>query len=53
VPAFAAGTIVAMIVGYFTLALLMRILKTKGFHNFAYYCFGIGAVTLILGAMGY
>jgi len=38
IPAFAVGTIVAMIVGYFTLALLMRILKTKGFHNFAYYC---------------
>ena len=53
VLAFAVGTLVSMVVSYITLALLMRILRGKGFHNFAYYCFGIGAIVLVLAALGY
>ena len=53
VAAFAIGTLVSMVVSYATLVLLMRILKGKGFHNFAYYCFAIGAIVLVLSALGY
>lgn len=53
VAAFAIGTLASMVVSYITLALLMRILKGKGFHNFAYYCFTIGAIVLVLSALGY
>jgi len=52
-PAFIGGTVVAMVVGYLTLALLMKVLKGNGFHHFAKYCVPVGAVVLALGLMGY
>jgi undecaprenyl pyrophosphate phosphatase UppP len=47
IVAFIVGTIVAIIVGYASLALLMRILKGKGFYNFAFYCWAAGALVII------
>jgi len=52
-PIFLIGTLVAMIVGYASLALLMRILKGKGFHNFAYYCWAVGVLVLVAAFLGY
>lgn len=52
VPAFIVGTVVAMVVGYATLALLMRILKGRGFHHFALYCWAVGAIVIWAGASG-
>lgn len=52
-PVFLVGTLVAMVVGYAALALLMRILKGKGFHNFAYYCWAVGILVLVAAFLGY
>ena len=44
----AAGTIVAAVVGYFSLKLLAISLTKKRFHLFAYYCWVLGAILLLL-----
>lgn len=46
--AFLVGTCVAMVVGYICLALLMRVLKGKGFYAFAFYCWVAGG--FVIGA---
>jgi undecaprenyl-diphosphatase len=40
------GALVAAIVGYFSLALLVKALKSKGFWMFGVYCFFAGLLTL-------
>jgi undecaprenyl-diphosphatase len=40
------GAFVAAIVGYFSLALLVRSLKSQGFWMFGIYCFIAGLLTL-------
>jgi len=42
------GTIVSLIVGYISLTYLIKIIKKGNFHNFSYYCFIIGIITLII-----
>lgn len=46
-PAYLIGTVVAMLVGYFSIILLQRILKKGKFGKFAYYMWGVGIFTLI------
>ncbi len=46
-PAYLIGTVVAMIVGYVSILLLQRLLKKGKFGKFAYYMWGVGALTLI------
>lgn len=46
-PAYLIGMIVSIVVGYFSIILLQRLLKKGKFGNFAYYMWGIGVVTLI------
>ena len=46
-PAYLIGMIVSIIVGYFSIILLQRLLKKGKFGNFAYYMWGVGVVTLI------
>ncbi len=41
------GTLTATIVGYLSLKLLLTIIKNKGFHYFAWYCWAIGLALLI------
>lgn len=41
------GFITAFVSGYFALKYLIIILKKKGFHYFAYYCWAIGAFGLV------
>ena len=43
-----AGFVVAAVVGFFAIQLIRRMMKYGKFGNFAYYCWGLGAVTLIL-----
>jgi undecaprenyl-diphosphatase len=53
IVAFVVGTLVAMIVGYGCLALLMRILKGKGFYGFAFYCWVAGSLVISAWYLGY
>ena len=46
-PAYLIGMIVSIVVGYFSIILLQRLLKKGKFGNFAYYMWGGGVVTLI------
>ena len=46
-PAYLVGMIVSVVVGYFSIILLQRLLKKGKFGNFAYYMWGVGAFTLI------
>lgn len=46
-PAYLVGMIVSIVVGYFSIILLQRLLKKGKFGNFAYYMWGVGVVTLI------
>lgn len=48
-----AGTAVAMLVGYFALKLLWKILLKRKFHFFAFYCWLLGAVLIALVVSGF
>jgi len=47
VVSYIFGMIVAAVVGYFALIFTIRIVQKKSFKYFAFYCFGIGAVSII------
>ena len=47
VVSYIVGMIVAAVVGYFALVLTVKIVQKKSFKYFAFYCFGIGAVSII------
>ncbi len=46
--ALALATIVTIITGFFTLKLLLRIIKHNKFSYFAYYCLALGIIILII-----
>ena len=46
-PTYLAGFVVAAGVGYFAIQFLRRIMTKGKFSNFAYYCWGAGAITII------
>ena len=46
-PTYLAGFVVAAGVGYFAIQFLRRIMANRMFGNFAYYCWGIGLITII------
>jgi len=48
IPVYLAGMAVAAIVGYACIRLLKMIAASGRFGAFAYYCWGVGALTLIL-----
>lgn len=48
IPAYLVGTAVAMVSGYFSISLLRRLVSKGRFGSFAYYCWGAGAITIIL-----
>lgn len=48
IPAYLVGMAAAMVSGYFSIAFLKRIVGKGKFGNFAYYCWGVGFVTVIL-----
>jgi len=47
-PIYLAGTVVAAVVGFFAIQLIRRIMAKGSFGKFAYYCWGVGALALIL-----
>lgn len=47
-PAYLIGMVVAMISGIFAIGLVKHITSKGKFGNFAYYCWGVGALTIIL-----
>ena len=47
-PAAVVGTITAMVVGFFSLKLLLNLINKNKFSNFAWYCLVLGIITLIL-----
>jgi len=46
-PMYLAGFVVAAGVGFFAIQLLRQLMAKGGFGNFAYYCWGVGVITLI------
>jgi len=46
-PTYLAGFVVAAGVGYFAIQFLRRIMLLGKFGNFAYYCWGVGLITII------
>jgi len=42
------GVVVSMVVGYFALKALQKILMRHKFHYFAYYCWALGLVVIVL-----
>jgi undecaprenyl-diphosphatase len=47
-PIYMAGAAVAAVVGYFAIQLLRRVVAKSGTAKFAYYCWGVGVLTIIL-----
>lgn len=47
IVSYIVGMIVAAVVGYFALVLTIKIVQKKSFKFFAFYCFGIGVVSII------
>ena len=43
------GVIVSAVIGFVSIKVLLRLVKKKKFKYFAYYCLGLGLLTLILG----
>jgi len=46
-PTYLAGFVMAAGIGYFAIQFLRRIMAKGGLGNFAYYCWGLGIITLI------
>jgi len=46
-PTYLAGFVVAAGVGYFAIQFLRRLMANRKFGNIAYYCWGVGLVTII------
>ena len=42
------GLLVSIVVGYFALRWVVKLIKNKGFHNFAWYCWAVGLIVVIL-----
>lgn len=48
IPAYLVGTVTAMVVGVLAIGLLKRISKNGKFAGFAYYCWVVGVLTVVL-----
>jgi len=46
-PTYLAGFVIAAGVGFFAIQFLRRMMVNRKFGNFAYYCWGVGVVTII------
>jgi undecaprenyl-diphosphatase len=47
-PVYLVGAVVAAVVGYFSIQILRRVIIKNGTTKFAYYCWGLGVLTIIL-----
>lgn len=48
-PAYAAGTVAAALVGILAMRLLIHLSNKSSFKYFSYYCFAVGAAAIIFG----
>jgi len=48
IPIYLVGAIVAAIVGFFAIQLIRRLMSKGSFANFAYYCWAVGVLTIVL-----
>ena len=53
VPVYLVGVIVASVTGYFCIRLLKMIADKGRFGAFAYYCWAVGIVTLVIGTINH
>lgn len=47
-PAYLVGMLTAGVTGYFSIRLLQKIVRKDGFGGFSYYCWGVGALSIVL-----
>jgi undecaprenyl-diphosphatase len=47
-PTYLAGFVIAVVVGFFAIQIIRRLISKGGFGKFAYYCWGVGILTLIM-----
>ncbi len=52
VTAFVLGFLAAFVSGIFGCSLVKKLVQTRSFYKFAYYCFAIGIFTIILSVYG-
>ena len=50
-PTYLAGFVIAAVVGFFAIQIIRRLVSKGGFGKFAYYCWGVGALALILSVI--
>ena len=50
-PVYLVGVVVSAVVGYFAIRLVKSLADKGKFGNFAYYCWAVGAVSLIAGIL--
>jgi len=48
IPSYLAGFVIATITGFFAIQLIRRIISKGSYGKFAYYCWGVGVLTIIL-----
>lgn len=48
--AYGVGTLAALVVGYWSIAVLLNMTRSRRLSVFAYYCWAIGVVALIIGS---
>lgn len=48
VPVYLIGFVVSAVVGYFTIGLLKKIMNSGKFGRFAYYCWAVGFIAILL-----
>ena len=47
-PTYLAGFVIAAVVGFFAIQIIRRLVSKGGFGKFAYYCWAVGALAIIL-----
>ena len=50
-PIYLAGFVIAVVVGFFAIQTVRRLVTKGGFGKFAYYCWGVGALAMILSVV--
>ncbi|NOT55337.1 MAG: undecaprenyl-diphosphate phosphatase [Deltaproteobacteria bacterium] len=48
--AYGIGTLAAFVVGYWSIAILLNLTRSRRLSMFAYYCWAIGVMTLVVGS---
>jgi undecaprenyl-diphosphatase len=48
--AYGVGTLAAFVVGYWSIAILLNLTRSRRLSMFAYYCWAIGVVALVVGS---